>query len=480
MRRRPLAVLVVAPLLLGLVLSANSQIEGGARARNAWLYDVSGKRGWFEKVAGRRWLETTPDGGQYQFEELARTAGYVELFDRSRTMWLRLHADHVLWRQGKKPDWYRLYNGRWVDAGSLPRPAKRAYRVRLAYFVPADRKPTPDYAKKVRVVMHFVSELFRQDAEGRGIRGPGLRFESRGGQPVVHLIRARRPAAFYNNAPNYDSAVQYDRILPEIPPTVGAPGRNVIVVFAETYDSGPARTEWPGAFARGGRRSTEGGVAMMSAWPLRPEFCATTVKEQMKLLFDTTPIKGRTSVGDRRPNSPRNQFIQDGFGAVAHELGHALGLPHDFRKDHLYIMGNGFRNLRWNFTAPPDAARRARFSDDNARVLYSSRYLAADFVWTDRLAPTVQVRFAGPLKAGATTVKVSVTASDNEGLRAALFYSPTEDSVVGGRALRGKAQTFEQVLSVRPLRPGAYRLHATVADVGGNLTTAEASGTVVK
>ena len=34
-----------------------------------------------------------------------------------------------------------------------------------------------------------------------------------------------------------------------------------------------------------------------------------------------------------RPNSPRHHFIEDGFGAVAHELAHTLWLPHDTRQD---------------------------------------------------------------------------------------------------------------------------------------------------
>ena len=49
----------------------------------------------------------------------------------------------------------------------------------------------------------------------------------------------------------------------------------------------------------------------------------------------------------RVPNSPRYEFVEDAFGAVLHELGHSLGLPHDYR-NRRDIMGSGFRELRWN------------------------------------------------------------------------------------------------------------------------------------
>jgi hypothetical protein len=212
----------------------------------------------------------------------------------------------------------------------------------------------------------------------------------------------------------------------------------------------------------------------------RPELCASTIEQQKKWFFDTAPIKGRTALGHGGKDSPRFEFIEDGFGAVAHELGHALGLPHDRRRDDLYIMGNGFRNLRWNFTDKPDPKRRARFSDDNARILYTSRYLAPDADLADRVPPTVKLTWAGPLEAGATKIKVSLSATDDKGLRAVLFFSPTQDCVVGGRSLTGKQQKLEETLTVQPLKAGDFRMEVIVADVGGNLGRAELKGTVAK
>ncbi|MEO8494505.1 MAG: hypothetical protein ABI614_05520, partial [Planctomycetota bacterium] len=75
--------------------------------------------------------------------------------------------------------------------------------------------------------------------------------------------------------------------------------------------------------------------------------------------------------------------------AVMHELGHALGLPHDLRDERRYIMGNGFRHIRENLTTGSGARSRVGFSDENRLLLMSSRYVAQDIDASDDEPPKI-------------------------------------------------------------------------------------------
>jgi hypothetical protein len=192
------------------------------------------------------------------------------------------------------------------------------------------------------------------------------------------------------------------------------------------------------------------------------------------MISDATPIVGRTALGHGQRDSPRFEFIEDGFGAVAHELGHAFGLPHDHR-DPRDIMGNGFRSIRWNFVHPPQPDSAARFSDDNLRLLLSSRYIGADLDSSDNALPNLRLRIIDAA-ADRRSVSVALEAADDRKLRALVFHAQYDgrDSVIGGRSLAGRHQSFTERLTLDPPALGRLSITAIVIDGGGNLRTDKA------
>ena len=362
----------------------------------------------------------------------------------------------------------------------------RPNKVHLAYFVPTDRQPTRAWREKITVLMTFVADLYRRDLHSHGYatRGLDVAFDA-DGRPAVHLVRAKHAAAHYNGDPDFTFMQQWRTVLPEVEAVLGGATENLLVIFAETYDDGPTRYEWRGGVALGCRFSASGGAGLFSAWILRDAFCAATVDEQLRLLADATPIPGRVALGSGRPNSTRFEFIEDGFGAAAHELGHAFGLPHDRRKEQRYIMGNGFRHLRRNFLEPP-AGEPVGFSPDNARLLAHSRFLAETPDLEDTTPPTVTLDPPdGPLAPHATEVRLRGRVRDDRGLAAVLYVDPHADTVVGGADLTGGAAgdgavpVLEADLDVRlPVRPpndGPCRVRVLVIDRGGNIGSAAAA-----
>ncbi|HLX59685.1 MAG TPA: hypothetical protein VKX17_00250 [Planctomycetota bacterium] len=349
-----------------------------------------------------------------------------------------------------------------------------SHKIKVVYFIPTDREPVKNYAAKIETLLAFVNDVYKRDLCAKGYACNGLDFEFKDGKLDIRILKAQNVAATYNFAPAYNASPKvFDLIMPEVAQAYGSWNKSFYFVLAETYDDGPWKFEWPGTFALGANWGAEGGAGTFCSWILRDEFCATSIAEQMKLLADDSPIPGRTALGNGRLNSPRFQFINDGFGAVCHELGHAFGCPHDMRRESSFIMGNGFRSFRVNFIGSFANRPPVCFSADNARILSHSRFLCDGVDCADTTPPKVSVKAPASLKPGATKISLTVTASDDKALGAALFFVSQGDSVRGGTELSGTKQELSVELPVPALKAGEIMVTTTVVDHGGNFGTAK-------
>ncbi|MBN1844270.1 MAG: hypothetical protein JW810_01215 [Sedimentisphaerales bacterium] len=351
----------------------------------------------------------------------------------------------------------------------------KSHKVRLVYFVPADRQPAAQYRAKIQTVLTFVNDIYCRSLRDQGYVTEGLDFYFSSDGLEVLLLRGDRPAAYYSGAPDYRFVRTWQTVLPEVERHYGSAAENLYVIFVESYDPGPAPYEWPGGVALGARYGPGGGAGMFSAWILRDEFCAPTIEGQLAFLADDTPIAGRTALGGGGPDSPRYEFIEDGFGAVLHEMGHAFGLPHDKRNERQYIMGNGFRHLRHNYL-PALQAAPIGFSPASAAILAWSPFLAALPPAGDTRPPDLHIGTEGWSPDAAGTISLSLRIDDGPAgsLGGYLVYAqPPLDTVLAGSRLVGAywQATLDFTLPSRPAEPVGLKVLAI--DRSGNLAQQE-------
>ena len=129
-------------------------------------------------------------------------------------------------------------------------------------------------------------------------------------------------------------------------------------------------------------------------------------------------------------------------GAFAHELGHALGLGHDFRNDsnfHGNLMGNGLRGWRASVQPAQYPNDDVQLSYASALALNTSRYFNPDRVYTDNTKPTLTIQTTGAVNPVGGHLQVRFTATDPAGLASALLRR--NGDVIGEMPLTGSSAT---------------------------------------
>lgn len=477
-----------------LLLTGGSSPALAAPPQPAWCFQMEGQTVGYLRQEDGSWRFVRPGKELNELDEIERSAAGIILQNRKTKLFIKLTTDQAFWRQPKGEKWNAYYKGGFtkppaallkeIASANKPVPAQKPaprptptvsppvsgphkYEVRVAYFVPSDRQPVANYEQKIRVITQFVNSMYRNDLASKGIRTEGLTWQQEQGETKIHLIRGKHPAAYYTKPPAYDKNKQFSLVGEEVKPVLGKLDEAIGFVFCENYDETPANIMWNGVLALGAYGSAKGGLAMFSSHLLRDEFCGLTAKEQLSRFFDTTPVKGRKA-WDGPMNSPRCEFVENGFGAVIHELGHSLGLPHDFTDQDRNVMSNGYRNIRRNLSSKTPQSKMVTFSDANTLLLSSSRYLNREIDRTDDTKPIVEFEIVDIARATGQ-VKLQLKAADETALRGYVVMDRNASTLIDFGPLKDKVHG--QQLIVRPqAKNGKVRLTMIVVDQGGNQT----------
>jgi len=205
-------------------------------------------------------------------------------------------------------------------------------RLHIVYWSPSDREPCAGYQTRLTRIMEHIRGFYAKEMKrlGFGPRTINLDYDKTG-QLRIHLAQGDKPYAEYNVRSGQE--VRRD-CVPVLKKAGIDADRETVLIFCNlaTWDAGKLVFKHKSPYYAGGshRQGT--------AWQLdSPELDTINLPKTKPMIRDGQ--YGRISLGKHN-----SIFI----GGIAHELGHALGLPHNMaRPDEAAagtaLMGSGNR-----------------------------------------------------------------------------------------------------------------------------------------
>ena len=210
----------------------------------------------------------------------------------------------------------RTVHARWIggilSSMLLATPAGIAGKVpplRVAYFTPSDREPIPGYVERIDRCMTEVQRFYREGMIAAGY-GP-LTFELErddAGRLKVFNVAGKHPMETYGRDSSGDVR---DEVKAALTPRGIDIDQETIVIFQVLLRWDGDKAEEVGSYVGGG------GHLSGTAW----------VYDDAKL--DPRKLDSKEPGGFYGRPCSIGEFNSHYLGGIAHELGHALGLPHD-------------------------------------------------------------------------------------------------------------------------------------------------------
>jgi hypothetical protein len=355
----------------------------------------------------------------------------------------------------------RLVDRSLPATGSLP-------IVRAGYIVPSNRSPQPNASGNFQSIIRDAQTYYRDQLDLHGFGPKTFRYETDtdGISPLIHVVSVAETDAelrsdIWGNTIN--AAINAGL-------SIWAPGEIWLLIPEAHVQNADGSITGGTALGASFGSGADPGVAMVGSDILvrfksafltdDRSYAGLTIAElgSLPLVQDVSfPWFEGTTV---------SSIASSARGALFHEFGHALGLPHDFRNDNNFrgnVMGNGLRGARGVFYPGRYPADYAWLSYSAAIVLKGSRYF--NNASLDTSQPIVSVQTSGSVTPVNGLIHLDFSATDDTSL-ASVFLALNGDWVAD---MTASGPSFSGSFAVPNYQTGVNNSFTVVAfDTSGN------------
>jgi hypothetical protein len=211
-----------------------------------------------------------------------------------------------------------------LDAWQAKDPVRAEKKVHIVYWTPSDREPAPRYQERLGAIMEDIRDFYAREMKRLGFGPLSIRLDyADGGKLKVHRVKSRKPYADFDVGSG-------GPIRNECLTTLRAAGidaeKETIVIFCNMSNWDPAKS----TISQNSPYYAGGSNRQGTAWQVDSPIL------ELGSLAKKEPRVKDGQYGDISIGRYNSIFI----GGICHELGHALGLPHNReRPDEAAVFG---------------------------------------------------------------------------------------------------------------------------------------------